>query len=62
MASSTTTTEVAASATLDPNAQYVDLKLKDGDEIMRLKVPLGADPLAFATEYLQVMAENENAS
>ena len=43
---------------LDPNAQYVDLSIKDGEQV-RLKVPLDADPMVYAKEYLQSLSNSE---
>ena len=40
---------------LDPNAQYIDLSIKDGEQV-RLKVPLDADPMVYAKEYLQSLS------
>lgn len=40
----------------EDNVQYVDLSLKEGHQI-RLRVPLDADPIAYAKEYLQSMAD-----
>ena len=42
---------------LDSSVQYVDLKIKEGEQI-RLKIPLGADPLVYATQYLQAMTDS----
>lgn len=39
------------------NVQYVDLAIKEGQQI-RLRVPLDADPIAYAKEYLQSLADN----
>ena len=39
------------------NFQYVDLAIKEGQQI-RLRVPLDADPIAYAKEYLQSLADN----
>lgn len=36
--------------------QYVDLSIKDGQQI-RLRVPLDADPIQHAKEYLQSLTE-----
>ena len=41
--------------TLDTNAQYIDLSIKDGQQV-RLKVPLDADPMVYAKEYLQSLS------
>lgn len=41
----------------EDNVQYVDLSLKEGHQI-RLRVPLDADPIAYAKEYLQSMADS----
>lgn len=43
---------------VDPNAQYVDLTIKEGQHI-RLKVPMDTDPIAYAKEYLQTMADQD---
>ena len=42
-------------AGLDPNSQYVDLSIRDGQHV-RLKVPLDADPMVYAKEYLQSLS------
>ena len=42
-------------AGLDPNSQYVDLSIKEGEHV-RLKVPLDADPMVYAKEYLQSLS------
>ena len=36
----------------EANVQYVDLSLKEGQQV-RLRVPLDADPIAYAKSYLQ---------
>ena len=45
---------------LDPNAQYIDLSIKDGEQV-RLKVPLDADPMVYAKEYLSTLSNSEVA-
>lgn len=42
---------------LEANAQYIDLSLREGQQI-RLKVPLDADPLVYARNYLQSVADD----
>ena len=45
---------------LDPDAQYIDLSVKEGEQV-RLKVPLDADPMVYAKEYLQSLSNSEVA-
>ena len=46
------------SSKIDPNAQYVYLSIRDNQQI-RLKVPENTDPIAYAKEYLQSVADSE---
>lgn len=39
----------------DAGVQYVDLAIKEGQQV-RLRVPLDADPIAYAKEYLQSLS------
>ena len=43
---------------MDTNAQYVYLSIREGQQI-RLKVPENADPINYAKEYLQTVANTD---
>ena len=58
MEGTTVVEEEEDSSKIDPNAQYVYLSIRDNQQI-RLKVPENTDPIAYAKEYLQSVADSE---